>query len=196
VLEGLELLKTQVGFKLEGSRVLVPGCGRGSDALALVLAGANVVAVDWSEAAVTALSQRYEELKKSGAAVGQLKVLQGDFFALEPEQVDLVCEHTFFCAIDPSTRTRYVKAVNKWLKPGGYLFGNFFILSEAQAKELPALSMGRDGQGPPFAATEAEVVLLFGHDFVKLILQPAKNPDPKRRPGMEWVGVFEGRRSL
>jgi len=38
-----------------------------------------------------------------------------------PFLFDWIFEHTLFCAIDPSERELYVKAVLRWLKPGALI---------------------------------------------------------------------------
>ena len=169
------------GFKIEGARALSPGCGRGSDALELARLGASVTGVDWSKAAVDSLR---------GSA---LRVLHGDMFALPPEEVDLVCEHTFFCAIDPSMRARYVDTISKWIAPRGFLIGNFFVVPMEYAQTLSGLSLTQEGSGPPFAATEAELTQLFSPYFEIHVLRPATSGEPSRRAGLEWVGVFQKR---
>jgi cyclopropane fatty-acyl-phospholipid synthase-like methyltransferase len=181
----------ELGLPLTGKRVLSPGCGRGLDALECARRGANVVAVDWSATAVHDLKARYEE--KRSEYRGTVEVVSGDFFALEPHAVDVVVEHTFFCAIDPGMRGTYVKRLSQWVKPGGYLVGNFFILPEDLAQTLPALSLTQSGEGPPFASTVKELEELFTSNFENIALHAAKHPDPDRRPGMEWVGIFRRR---
>jgi SAM-dependent methyltransferase len=169
------------GVKVEGARVLSPGCGRGSDALELARRGAHVTGVDWSKAAVDALR---------GAPI---RVLHGDMFALPPEQVDMVCEHTFFCAIDPGMRLRYVETILQWIAPRGFLIGNFFVVPQEYAQTLPGLSLTQEGKGPPFAVTEADLKQLFSPYFELKVLKPAITGESSRRAGLEWVGVFQRR---
>jgi len=60
-------------------------------------------------------------------------------------------EHTLFCAIQPAERDLYVRAVRRWLKPGGhYLAVNYLI---------------PDRDGPPFGTTRAEVWQRFSPYF-------------------------------
>lgn len=174
---------------LQGVRVLLPGCGTGSDALELAKQGAYVVAVDWSAYACDRLQARLASLQSDGEA-GRIRVLRGDFFSVSPEPVDLVCEHTFFCAINPGARQDYVSTVAAWLNPGGYLAGNFFVLPDEEARALPELSLTKDGQGPPFATTVNELHSLFSNHFAIVSLRPGSFGEPHRRPGMEWVGIF------
>lgn len=188
VTEALDLLVAQ-GVPLTGLTALSPGCGTGLDALECARRGLDVVAVDWSHTAVVDLRSRYNALKE--ALGGTVQVLEGDLFAVQPIAVDLVVEHTFFCAIDPSSRVRYVQKLLEWVKPGGYVVGNFFIVEESEALRLPNLSLTQEGMGPPFAATASEILSLFSENFECIALRPPKTPTPGRRVGLEWIGVFK-----
>ncbi len=188
VMEGLEALQ-RMGVQLVGRKVLSPGCGRGSDALELVKRGADVVAVDWSHAAVSALQARHAVSVE--LLPGSLDVVQGDLFEVPVRRVDLVCEHTFFCAIDPSMRRKYAETIGAWVLPGGFLVGNFFVVSEAELGRLPHRSLSKDGKGPPFATTTTELEELLSPYFVARVLRPAARPEPNRKEGMEWVGIFQ-----
>ena len=187
LLEAFEVLKS-LGAHTNGMTVLSPGCGRGSDALALVEMGARVVGVDWSPTAVVDLRARYARLP---GPTGSLEVIAGDFFAIPPQRLDCVAEHTFFCAIDPSARPRYVERIVEWIRPGGFLVGNFFVVPGEVAATLPGLSLTQSGEGPPFATTVAELESLFSPYFITKALRPAARQEPDRRLGMEWIGVFQ-----
>jgi cyclopropane fatty-acyl-phospholipid synthase-like methyltransferase len=178
-----------LGVSLEGVRLLSPGCGRGADALELAARGATVVGVEWSDQVAHDLISRYKTAYIPGR--GSLEVRIGDFFALNPEPVDIVCEHTFLCALDPSRRVDYAQRIAAWLKPGGYLCGNFFIVSDDDARQLPGLSLTKEGEGPPFGITKDGLLELLKERFSPLVLRPAIKPALNRRPGLEWVGVFK-----
>jgi hypothetical protein len=168
--------------------VLVPGSGRGLDALELAEHGCSVVAIDWSAAAIAELTARCAGTQSK--SVSSISVIQGDFFRIDPQPVDIVAEHTFFCALAPQLRGDYVKQVAAWMKPGGYLVGDFFVVEEEVASGLPGLSLTHVGEGPPFAVSERELRKLFAPFFSCHALRPAKHPEPDRRPGLEWVGIF------
>ena len=76
-----------------------------------------------------------------------------DLFAIPAHLrgADLVIEHTAFCAIDPTTRDRYVDAVADALRPGGSLLALFWLI--------------RTEKGPPFGATEPEIRHRFARRF-------------------------------
>ncbi len=128
-------------------RALVPGCGAGHDARLLASTGFDVTGVDLSPNAAAHARQLAED---TGVA---MDVRVADLFALPEEltEFDLVLEHTCFCAIDPTRRDDYVRAVADALRPGGRLLGLFFTIEVEE--------------GPPFGATEAEIRHRFGARF-------------------------------
>jgi SAM-dependent methyltransferase len=190
LIEALQEVEAR-GVSLKSTKVLSPGCGTASDAMELARRGAHVVAVDWSTLALNGARRKYAAL--SSELSGTIDFRQGDFFAISPESVDIVCEHTFFCAIDPGMRQRYIDAIARWVKPEGFLIGNFFILDSSEAQALPGLSLTKEGQGPPFACTREALEHLTKPHFEPIVMRPANNPEPSRRPGMEWVCIFRKR---
>lgn len=145
-------------------RLLVPGCGRGHDALLFARAGFAVTGVDFAPSAVAAT-------RAAAAAAGlPVAVEEADLFTLGerwPERFDYVVEHTCFCAIDPARRRDYARTVQAVLRPGGELIALFY-------------AHGRAG-GPPYATTAAEVRALFGPLFTVEELAPATNSAPRRQ---------------
>jgi SAM-dependent methyltransferase len=153
-------------------RVVVPGCGRGYDALLLAARGYSVLGFDF---AAEAIADATRLALRQGARV---TFEQQDLFAL-PEaytgSFDLVFEHTLFCAIDPSRRPEYVEVMHRLLKPGGEFVGIFFVHP-------------RPG-GPPFRTEPAEINSLFASHFLIRQLAPAPISVPERR-GEEAFGRF------
>ncbi|MBI3995764.1 MAG: thiopurine S-methyltransferase, partial [Nitrospirae bacterium] len=91
-----------------------------------------------------------------------------------PGHYDLIFENTFFCAIDPDHRDRYVESAAAILKPGGFLLGVFYNI--------------RPETGPPFGATRDELIDRFGRYFT-LALDRVPRSIP-RREGKELLMLW------
>jgi methyl halide transferase len=160
-----------------GSRVAVPGAGRGHDARLLARRGYEVTAFDFAEAAVV-------EARRLAAQEGvTVTVEQRDVFGLGsdfPQAFDAAWEYTCFCAIDPDRRAEYARVLRDILKPGGVLLACFYPL--------------RDGtDGPPFPVSQAGIeAVLSPHFDILEAGSPAASPE--RRRGLEWL-VTARRRS-
>ncbi|MCI0534944.1 MAG: TPMT family class I SAM-dependent methyltransferase [Verrucomicrobiales bacterium] len=144
----------------------VPGCGTGHDVLAWAQAGFDASGYDIAPSAVR-LSQ--ERLR---AAALSPQVECADFLNDPPPRTfDWVFEHTLFCAIDPTERDQYVRAVLRWLRTGGnYLAVNYLI---------------PDKEGPPFGTTRAELQERFSPHF-ELLEEKVPRSYPNRT-GLELL---------
>lgn len=117
--------------ELRPCRILVPGCGRGYEALELARRGFDVVAVDFAPSAVRHLR---DEL---GRADLRAEVIQADVLSwVSAELFDAIYEQTCLCALPPGTWARYEQQLAAWLVPGGKLLALF-------------MQTDREG-GPPF----------------------------------------------
>jgi methyl halide transferase len=155
-------------------RVLVPGGGRGHDAVLFAQKGFEVDLVDFAPKALEAALGEASKQKATVFAYRQ------DFFELpslpyHASTYDILLEYTFFCAIDPDRRKDYVRAAAALLKPGGWLVGLFFPLEITKA-------------GPPFLVSEKEVRELFAPHFELTIEKPRESV--KAREGREFLGLF------
>jgi methyl halide transferase len=129
-----------------GGTVAVPGCGTGHDVRAWAQAG---FAASGFDIAPSAIRLAGEKTKGTGLAA---KFQVADFLRDEPPFCfDWLFEHTLFCAIQPGERDDYVRAVLRWLKPGGqYLAVNYLVT---------------DPEGPPFPTTRDEQWQRFSPHF-------------------------------
>lgn len=155
--------------------VLVPGCGTGHEAAHLAALGHNVVGVDWAESGVAAARDRL-------APWPHAAVEQADFFSL-PERADfaggfdLVVEHTFFVAIDPSRRTEYAAVVEACLRRReGWYLGLFY-------------NHRRPG-GPPWDADADAVRAAFARPGWQLVHWEMPEDSTPHRQGKEWLGLW------
>ena len=109
-------------------RVLVPGCGTGYEVRAFAERGHDVLAIDFSDAALEAARR---ELGKLASLVRK-----GDFFSLQEGPFDVVYERAFLCALPRSLWPDWGRRIAELVRPGGELAG-FFYFDDNQ-------------RGPPF----------------------------------------------
>jgi len=137
--------------RIEG-RVLVPGCGRGHEVRELGMQPhTSVAGLDLSATAIT----QARELAAQAKFPGEISFVEGDFFNLPANlrnSFDWLVEHTCFCAIEPSQRPDYVLAAAAALRPGGKIFGIFYLNPGVE-------------NGPPFAVSKEELSELFDPHF-------------------------------
>ncbi|AUH52128.1 hypothetical protein CXB49_15540 [Chromobacterium sp. ATCC 53434] len=119
--DGASLPEPARRFFAAGSpcRVLMPGCGSASDLPQLQALGHEVLAVDFSEAALEMARRQWPALAE--------QLLLADFFHLEMPVFDCVFERAFLCALPINMRKQYAVRVAGMVKPGGALAGVFFL---------------------------------------------------------------------
>src|SRR5262245_30653602 len=139
-------LKSFLARSSASGRVLVPGCGSGYEVQAFHLAGYDVLAIDFSPAAI-------EQAKRVLGSLAE-RVILGDFFTHDFGQrcFDIIYERTFLCSMTPSHWPAYVNRMAELLSPGGKLIGAF-------------LYGQRSSSGPPFPITDLEAEQLFKKNF-------------------------------
>jgi SAM-dependent methyltransferase len=132
--------------QLSPGSVLVPGCGTGHDVRAWARAGFDALGYDIAPSAI-----RLAEEKTRNTGL-QAKFALGDFLTdSPPRQFDWLFEHTLFCAVQTDRRDDYVRAVLRWLKPGGQFLAVHYLIP--------------DEDGPPFGTTREEVLQRFSPHF-------------------------------
>jgi SAM-dependent methyltransferase len=140
--------------------ILIPGAGHAHDAAYLIERGFKDITVcDISEVAI----QKMKSQMNIGSKINYQNV---DFFALEGT-FDLILEQTFFCAIDPSLRKKYVDKMYTLLKPEGTLAGILFGV------EFPY-------KGPPFGGSISEYKSLFNAKLHIQTIEICYNSIPQR----------------
>ena len=167
----------------EKLKVFVPLCGKSKDMLWLSQNNYKVFGVECSERAVrdffeeNALNYRHAEkdqhaLYLSSDQAAAIEVFQGDFFALQPEDLDDVTDvfdRASLIALPAEMRESYVKKMAELQKPG-------------MRSLLVTLSYGQSEiDGPPFSVTEENVYDLYSDNFVieKLCYKDIINDEPK-----------------
>ena len=155
--------------ELEKGTVCIPGCGSGNDVREFAKAGFDAFGFDLAPSGI-----RLAEEKTKAAGL-TAKFQSADFLHDEPPQkFDWLFEHTLFCAIKPEERDDYVRAVRRWLKPGGnYLAVNYFIIE--------------DDNGPPWRTCREEQLERFSPHFELLAdWVPRSYPNREGREHMFW----------
>jgi SAM-dependent methyltransferase len=144
-------------------RVLVPGCGAGYEVRAFHERGHEVLAIDFSDAALEAAAR----------ALGELAPLarKADFFALRAEPFNLVYERAFLCALPRRLWPDWGRRVAELVRPSGRLAGFFYF--------------DDNPRGPPFGTSAQELRTLLEPAF-------ALEEDRALPPGAS-LAVFEGR---
>jgi SAM-dependent methyltransferase len=123
-------------------RILIPGCGRGHEALELAQRGFQVTALD---IAPTALEHLASELHAAGV---EAERVCADALTWQPSQpFDAIYEQTCLCAFDPAHWAAYEQQLFNWLRPGGQLFALFMQVERAG--------------GPPFHCALPDMQTLF-----------------------------------
>ncbi|MGN2392271.1 methyltransferase [Pelomicrobium sp. G1] len=119
-------------------RVLIPGCGLAYELRTFFEKGYEVVAIDFSVAAV--------ERAKGLLGALQDAVVLGDFFSYDfgRRPFDLVYERAFLAYLPRRMWPDYAHRLGELLRPGGKLIG-FFVYGEQQG-------------GPPFCLKASELV--------------------------------------
>lgn len=132
-------------------KILIPGCGNTYEAEYLLQQGfTDITVIDIAETLVTSLNKKFKNNS-------YLKIILGDFFEHKNEY-DLIIEQTFFCALPPTLRQRYVWKMHQLLKENGLLVGLLFN----RTFEV----------GPPFGGSLNEYQNLFSNsfEFVQMIV--------------------------
>ncbi len=129
------------------TRILVPGCGSAYEAAFLHKRGFDVVAIDFSAAAV-------EVAQKNLDPFGHI-VRLADFFAFDAGQpFDVIYERAFLCALPRTLWARYAVRCAELLSPNGVIAGFFFFADTPR--------------GPPFGTSEAELNARLGERFERI----------------------------
>jgi SAM-dependent methyltransferase len=127
-----------------GSRILIPGCGSAYEASYLAENGFNVLAIDFSPAAV-------ELAMKNLSRFGDI-VRLADFFEFDyGKPYDVIYERAFLCALPPRMWPQYAPRTAQLIRPGGELAG-FFYFRETE-------------KGPPFGTTHEALHALLDRHF-------------------------------
>ena len=152
------------------ARILVPGCGRGHEVLALSRLGHRLTALDIAPTALRELAGRLDGTSEA------VEIVEGNLLETPVgwnERFDLIAEHTCFCTFPPEEVGDYARAAATLLRPGGELVGAFLHF---------------EGGGPPYGTDPARLRAAFEADFEIVRIAPAPERfEPADRPQLEAV---------
>lgn len=135
----------------KNSRILIPGCGNSYEAEYLLEQGfSNITVIDIAPTPLAVLKEKFKNNPN-------IKIVLGDFFEHQGKY-DLIIEQTFFCALPPTMRQKYVWKMHQLLAEEGILSGLLFNRMFES--------------GPPFGGSKEEYEQLFTStfDFIKINL--------------------------
>jgi SAM-dependent methyltransferase len=122
-------------------KILIPGAGNAYEAEYLFSKGfLNTFVLDFSEIPIMEFKNRNPDFPSQN-------LITEDFFE-HIGSYDLIIEQTFFCAIQPVLREKYVEKMSQLLAPNGKLVGLLF-------------SSEFNSEGPPFGGNKEEYEKLF-----------------------------------
>jgi SAM-dependent methyltransferase len=141
-------------LKDKNIRILIPGCGNTYEANYLLEQGfTNVTVIDIAPTLVANLKNKFKDNPN-------INIVLGDFF--EHQGVyDLIIEQTFFCALPPTMRQKYVWKMHQLLAKEGKIAGLLFNRTFES--------------GPPFGGSQEEYTLLFNASFDFLKIEVCQN---------------------
>lgn len=141
------------------AKILIPGCGNTYEAEYLLQLGfTNVTVIDIAPTLVKNLKQKFANNKN-------ITVVLGDFFEHKGDY-DYIIEQTFFCALPPAMRQKYVWKMHQLLSEHGKLIGLLFN------REFEV--------SPPFGGSLKEYEQLFYKAFAFNSISLAGNSIPSR----------------
>ncbi len=136
-------------------KILIPGGGNSFEAEYLLKQGYSCTVIDIAQQPLSNVLIRFPSFPREN-------LIQQDFFD-HIDSYDLIVEQTFFCALHPDLRARYVEKMNQLLHKNGKLVGLLFDFELTE-------------EGPPFGGSHTEYFRLFSTYFnpisILLILFP------------------------
>jgi SAM-dependent methyltransferase len=131
-------------LKDKNSAILIPGCGNSYEAEYLIKQGfTNITIIDIAPSLVENLHHKF-------VGNSNVKIILGDFFEHQGNY-DLIIEQTFFCALPPTMRQKYVYKMHQLLTNSGKIIGLLFNRNFEK--------------NPPFGGSKEAYISLFKDAF-------------------------------
>jgi SAM-dependent methyltransferase len=138
----------------KNSAILIPGGGNSYEAEYLLQQGfTNITVIDIAPTLVEVLQQKFVNHPA-------VKIILGNFFEHQG-QYDWIIEQTFFCALPPTMRPKYVWKMHQLLATKGKIVG---LLFNREFEE-----------GPPFGGNKVDYINLFSGAFTILKMEVCTN---------------------
>lgn len=158
---------------IEPCKILIPGSGKGHDAVAAAKKNFEVTALDFSEYAIN--------IGKDLAQKENVKInfICEDIFNLDEvyeNSFDAVYDYTMYCAINPERRNEYAEKISSLLKMNGKFIALLFPVEE------------REG-GPPFSIDIIDTYKIFSK-YLRFSFSSKKINSHQRRKGREQLHVY------
>ena len=150
-------------------KILIPGAGSGYEVKYGFENGfKNIYYLDLSSEVAT-------RFKRNNPPIPVSQVLNKDFFEFQQNDFfDVIIEQTFFCAINPRLREKYITKAQTLLTDQGKIIGLLF-------------NKKFDTESPPFGGTIEEYENLFSKKFIIKKLEKANNSITDRKGYELWI---------
>jgi protein-L-isoaspartate O-methyltransferase len=144
-------------------RILVPGCGTGYEVRLFHELGHEVLAIDFSEAAIEAARRELGPLSHL--------VRKADLFQFDAPPFDVIYERALLCALPRPMWPQWAARIGELVRPEGELAGFFYLDDNVK--------------GPPFGAAPGQTRDLLSTAF-DLVQDVAVAPE-------QSIAVFKGK---
>lgn len=149
-------------------RILIPGAGNSYEAEYLWNNGfENVFVLDFAPEAIDSFLKRCPTFPKENTIID-------DFFA-HSGSYDLILEQTFFCALNPTLRSKYAEKMSELLSENGKLVGVMFNRNFDEE--------------PPYGGNKEEYLELFQTYFSDVRIEECYNSIEQRMGSEVFVRI-------
>ncbi|KAJ2443219.1 hypothetical protein GGF42_006710 [Coemansia sp. RSA 2424] len=166
-------------WELPSGQGIVPGCGRGYDAMFLARPGLHMVGADLSPLAVDAANTLRDSMGIP-AELANFQVMDFFNFDIPASKYQVAYDYTFFCAIHPSMRADWGQRYAQILAPGAHLIALMYPLDKAEEDRE---------RGPPFLVSEDDYHCVLDDNFELIHIDP-KCQTHDTRVGEEIITVW------
>lgn len=151
-------------------KILIPGCGNAHEADLLLEEGfKNITLLDIAPKACELISKRFPHQ--------EVNVICEDFFN-HNGKYDVIVEQTFFCALSPDLRPKYVEKMFNLLNENGKIIGVLF-------------NKDFESHNPPFGGSIEEYRKLFESKFKIYTLENCYNSIEPRKNTEVFINLVK-----